>query len=119
MTHRIDVAQGRDLAARWCVLAEQRLEYLTELFETGRWRRFHSERGFLENIQEAKTAVETWRGLAMHEASRQNSVAVSLAGAQRSNAATRGFWQSGLSAFAAAGGDCGSGTARARYFDDR
>jgi uncharacterized repeat protein (TIGR03809 family) len=73
MTHRADVARGRDIVARWCVLAEQRLEYLTELFETGRWRRFHSERAFLENIQEAKAAVETWRGLLMREASRDNS----------------------------------------------
>jgi uncharacterized repeat protein (TIGR03809 family) len=69
MTHRVDVAGGRDIAARWCAFAEQRLEYLTELFETGRWRRYHSERAFLENIQEAKSAVETWRDLAMHEAS--------------------------------------------------
>ena len=49
-------------------LAEQRLDYLTELFETGRWRRFHSERAFLENIQEAKVAVETWRDLMAREA---------------------------------------------------
>jgi uncharacterized repeat protein (TIGR03809 family) len=80
MTHRIDVAHGRDVVARWCALAERRLEYLTELFDTGRWRRFHSELAFLENIQEAKSAVETWRGLAVREASRQNSVAVSWPG---------------------------------------
>ena len=73
MTHRADVARGRDVVARWCDLAEQRLEYLTELFETGRWRRFHSERDFLENIQEAKKAVETWRDLLTREASRNNS----------------------------------------------
>ena len=69
----MDVARGRDIVARWCALAEQRLEYLTELFETGRWRRYHSERAFLENIQEAKTAVEVWRGLSTNEASRDNS----------------------------------------------
>jgi uncharacterized repeat protein (TIGR03809 family) len=73
MTHRPDVARGCDIAARGCALAEQRLEYLTELFETGRWRRFHSELAFLENIQEAKTAVDTWRGLLMRETSRDNS----------------------------------------------
>ena len=72
MTHR-DVALGREIVARWCNLAERRLEYLTELFETGRWRRFHSERDFLENIQEAKTAVETWRSLSTREASADNS----------------------------------------------
>jgi uncharacterized repeat protein (TIGR03809 family) len=73
MTHRLDVARGRDTVARWCNLAEQRLEYLTELFETGRWRRFHSELAFLENIQEAKSAVEIWRDLATREASRDNT----------------------------------------------
>jgi len=73
MTHRLDVARGRDVVARWCALAEQRLEYLTELFETGRWRRYHSELAFLENIQEAKVAVETWRDLATREASWNNS----------------------------------------------
>jgi uncharacterized repeat protein (TIGR03809 family) len=68
MTHRQeairDVAIGRDVAARWCALAEQRLVHLSEMFETGRWRRYHSEIAFLENIQEAKRAVQTWRALA-------------------------------------------------------
>ena len=76
MTHQIDVARGRGTVARWCALAEQRLEYLTELFETGRWRRFHSERAFLENIQEAKTAVGIWRDLSLREASRDNPAAI-------------------------------------------
>ncbi|MGL3110871.1 TIGR03809 family protein [Bradyrhizobium sp. BR 1432] len=58
------MAVSRDLAARWCVLAEQRLQHLSEMFETGRWRRYHSEIAFLENIQEAKRAVQTWRALA-------------------------------------------------------
>ncbi len=71
------MAESRDVVARWCALAEHRLEYLTELLETGRWRRFHTELAFLENIEEARTAVETWRGLAAREASRQNSVAIS------------------------------------------
>ncbi|WP_257198011.1 MULTISPECIES: TIGR03809 family protein [unclassified Bradyrhizobium] len=58
------MAAGRDVAARWCALAEQRLQHLSEMFETGRWRRYHSEIAFLENIQEAKLAVQTWRALA-------------------------------------------------------
>jgi uncharacterized repeat protein (TIGR03809 family) len=73
MTHRVDVARSRDIVARWCGLAEQRLEYLTQLFETGRWRRYHSERAFLENIREAKAAVETWRDLETREASLDKS----------------------------------------------
>ncbi|MEA2921677.1 MAG: hypothetical protein QOF07_1640 [Bradyrhizobium sp.] len=67
MTYRLDVARGRDIVARWCALAEQRLQYLTELFDTGRWRRFHSEIAFLENIQEAKAAVEIWQELLRRE----------------------------------------------------
>ncbi|MDE5451362.1 TIGR03809 family protein [Bradyrhizobium sp. CSA112] len=73
MAHPADVARGRNIVARWCNLAEQRLEYLTELFETGRWRRYHTEVEFLENIQEAKAAVETWRDLLSQEAALDNT----------------------------------------------
>jgi aryl carrier-like protein len=72
MAQRADVARGREIIERWCVLAEQRLDHLTELFESGRWRRYHSEISFLENIQEAKKAVETWRQLLNREASVDN-----------------------------------------------
>jgi len=85
MTDQLDVARGRDAVARWCALAEQRLEYLTELFETGRWRRFHSELAFLENIQEAKAAVGIWRDLSQREALRANS-AVDIAWLGRAGA---------------------------------
>ena len=77
MTHR-DGARGRGIAARWCNLAERRLEHLTELFESGRWRRYHTEVSFLENIQEAKAAVETWRDLLKQESSPEN-FAISMA----------------------------------------
>lgn len=72
MASQLDVAKGREIVARWCNLAEKRLEYLTELFDSGRWRRFHSEQAFLENIREAKNAVETWRALMSREATRDN-----------------------------------------------
>jgi uncharacterized repeat protein (TIGR03809 family) len=68
----MDIAKGREIVARWHHLAEQRLKYLTELFDTGRWRRFHTEAAFLENIREAKIAVETWRNILSSEASRDN-----------------------------------------------
>ena len=88
MTQQPHVARGRDIVARWCALAEQRLEYLTELFETGRWRRFHNELAFLENIQEAKAAVQIWRNLSMREASRNNS-AIDMSWLGHSRAAPR------------------------------
>jgi len=84
MAHPADVARGRNIVARWCNLAERRLEYLTELFETGRWRRFHTELEFLENIQEAKVAVETWRDLLSREAALDNtSIDLSWLGRRR------------------------------------
>jgi uncharacterized repeat protein (TIGR03809 family) len=88
MTNRLAVARGRDIVARWCALAEQRLEYLTELFETGRWRRFHSETAFLENVREAKAAVETWRDLLTREASLDNST-IDMSWLSRVRPATR------------------------------
>src|SRR6202012_4440143 len=72
MSSQTDVTKGREVVARWCNLAEQRLKYLTELFDSGRWRRFHSEEAFLENVREAKVAVEAWRDLLSREASRDN-----------------------------------------------
>src|SRR5260221_306031 len=73
MTHHVDVERVRDIVSRLCNLAEQRLAYLTELFEIGRCPRFHTEHAFLENIQEAKAAVELWRSLETREASLDNS----------------------------------------------
>jgi uncharacterized repeat protein (TIGR03809 family) len=67
MTHRLDVAYSRAISVRWLALAEKRLKHLTELFETGRWRRYYSEHSFLENIQEAKFAVNNWRALTLGE----------------------------------------------------
>jgi len=80
MTHPGDVTRGRDTVARWCNLAERRLEHLTDMFETGRWRRFHSEQAFLENIREAKAAVETWRDLMARDAAPEH-LAIDFAGA--------------------------------------
>lgn len=64
---------GRALAQRWCSLAESRLEYLTELFESGRWRRFYGEVEFLENIQEAKDTVDRWRTMVADETAAMRS----------------------------------------------
>jgi uncharacterized repeat protein (TIGR03809 family) len=73
MAQRNITARGQEILARWCVIAEQRLDYLTGLYESGRWRRFYSEDAFLENIREAKVAVETWYALARREAALDNT----------------------------------------------
>jgi hypothetical protein len=91
MTHHLDVACGHLLAARWQHLAEQRLDYLTELFESGRWRRYYSERAFLENIQEAKAAVGTWRRLSRGPAEVDHVVESPLATPEAAIGAETGF----------------------------
>jgi uncharacterized repeat protein (TIGR03809 family) len=77
MTLPTDVVRGRDLLACWRELAEKRLEYLTEMFESGRWRRYYREYVFLENIREAKSAVETWRGLSTPDLSQNTIIDIS------------------------------------------
>jgi uncharacterized repeat protein (TIGR03809 family) len=83
MTLRTDVARSRDLLACWRQLAEKRLEYLTEMFETGRWRRYYSEYVFLENIREAKLAVETWRALSTPDPARNSFIVISWSAPER------------------------------------
>ena len=63
MTHRLDVACSRELAERWCALAERRLDHLTELYESGRWRRYYTEQSLFDDLRNAKAAVLAWRSL--------------------------------------------------------
>jgi uncharacterized repeat protein (TIGR03809 family) len=83
MTLRSDVARGRDLLVCWRELAEKRLAYLTEMFESGRWRRYYSDYAFLENIKEAKIAVETWRSLATPSPARNSIIDLSWSTPER------------------------------------
>lgn len=64
MTHRPETVMGRNIVTRWRLLAERRLVYLTELRDSGRWRRFYTEAVLAENIREAEVAVEAWSLLA-------------------------------------------------------
>lgn len=64
MTRDKDLAKQLEIVSRWRILAEQRLEHLNELFESGRWRRYHTEQAFVDNIRDAKRAVEAWQKLA-------------------------------------------------------
>jgi uncharacterized repeat protein (TIGR03809 family) len=54
------VLWSSDVTKGWQALADKRLAHLNELFETGRWRRYYTKAAFLENLIEAKSAVETW-----------------------------------------------------------
>ena len=53
------------------MLAERRLEHMSLLYETGRWRRYFSEERFLGIIRETAASVERWRELAPEQANAQ------------------------------------------------
>ncbi|ETR76056.1 hypothetical protein X566_15865 [Afipia sp. P52-10] len=48
---------------RWRALADKRLAHVTDLYETGRWQRYFSERDFLAMMRETREAVESWHRL--------------------------------------------------------
>lgn len=68
MTAPFDVLRYERALERWRALAERRLEHMTQLYETGRWRRYFSEEKFLSVIRETKAAAEHWQRLAPEHA---------------------------------------------------
>jgi uncharacterized repeat protein (TIGR03809 family) len=64
MAQRPALHFGADFAPRGLDLAERRLAYLAELYDSGRWRRyFRGDADFLLMVREARAAVESWRQL--------------------------------------------------------
>jgi uncharacterized repeat protein (TIGR03809 family) len=61
MTTSFDAERYQRTLERWRVLAERRLEHMTVLYESGRWRRYFSEEQFIGVIRETRTAVDAWR----------------------------------------------------------
>jgi len=53
------------------------------MFESGWWRRYYSEFVFLENIKEAKLAVETWRTLSTPDLARNSIIDISWSAPER------------------------------------
>jgi uncharacterized repeat protein (TIGR03809 family) len=49
---------------RWRDLAERRLDYYTELYRSGRWRRYYSEEHFAVRMGDVVRVVKLWRDIA-------------------------------------------------------
>jgi uncharacterized repeat protein (TIGR03809 family) len=49
------------LAQRWLELAERRLAFFSELYRSGRWRRYYTPEQFAERVTDAMKVVTTWR----------------------------------------------------------
>lgn len=56
-----------ELARKWHALAVRRRDHYAELFQSGRWRRYFSEEGFVLLMREAVASVECWGALAVPE----------------------------------------------------
>ena len=85
MANSGNAEHGRSVIARWRMLAERRLQYLIELYETGRWRVYYKEPEFLKVIQEARVALATWEQLAPPDPVQDKPAEVAIA--QTENAA--------------------------------
>jgi uncharacterized repeat protein (TIGR03809 family) len=79
MANSGDAKCGRSVTARWRMLAERRLNYLIELYETGRWKIYYKEPEFLKAIQEARAALRTWEQLAPPDPVQDKPVEVEIA----------------------------------------
>jgi uncharacterized repeat protein (TIGR03809 family) len=56
---RLDV-----VTRQWHDLAERRLAYFTELYSSGRWRRYYSQEQFALRMLDVIKAARAWRNLA-------------------------------------------------------
>ncbi|MEZ5786065.1 MAG: TIGR03809 family protein [Xanthobacteraceae bacterium] len=60
MAEGIPFAFPVDLTRKWRALAERRKAHLVDLYDSGRWRRYYSEKDFILRLREAIRAVERW-----------------------------------------------------------
>jgi uncharacterized repeat protein (TIGR03809 family) len=79
MTKLTDADSGQSVVVRWRMLAERRLKYLIELYESGRWTRYYSEPEFLKIVREAHAGLKAWENLAPPETPRDQPVEVEAA----------------------------------------
>lgn len=59
------------LAIRWSNLADRRLAYYVELYESGRWQKYFTAQEFLDRLRDVKYAARAWDDLAGGAAHRQ------------------------------------------------
>jgi uncharacterized repeat protein (TIGR03809 family) len=84
MANSGNAERGRNVVARWRMLAERRLNHLVELYESGRWKIYYEEPEFLKAIQESRVALKTWEQLAPPDPVQDKPVEVAVAQAANS-----------------------------------
>lgn len=76
MTKLSAADSGQSVVVRWRMLAERRLKYLIELYESGRWKLYYNEPEFLKIVREAHAALKAWETLAPPEPPEDKTVEV-------------------------------------------
>lgn len=77
--HKSASHAGRSVVARWRLLAQQRLDHLIELYQSGRWKLYYKEQDFLAMVQEARAALKVWEQLAPPDSAFDKPVEVAIA----------------------------------------
>ncbi len=83
MTKLSSADSGRSVVVRWRMLAERRLKYLIELYESGRWKLYYNEPEFLSIVREAHAGLKAWETLAPPETPEDKTVEVDSGSARR------------------------------------
>ena len=52
--------QWERIALKWRSLAERRRDHYVELYQSGRWKHYHSEAEFLTEMRKAAALAERW-----------------------------------------------------------
>jgi uncharacterized repeat protein (TIGR03809 family) len=63
------------IARKWHDLAEQRLDYYTELYRSGRWKHYYTEERFAVRMLEVIEAAKRWCDLAGRQRSEKTQAA--------------------------------------------
>ena len=53
-----------EIARKWRDLADRRLAYFTELYRSGRWKRYYTQESFALRMSDVIKAAKVWRDLA-------------------------------------------------------
>jgi uncharacterized repeat protein (TIGR03809 family) len=57
--HRLE-----EISLKWRALAERRLAHFTELYTSGRWKRYYTPEAFTERMRDVVKAAKAWQDLA-------------------------------------------------------
>lgn len=63
MTPSPYLRKNEETARKWRALIQRRREHLTELYRSGRYKRYFTEEKLLNQMREAAKAAQEWDGL--------------------------------------------------------